>query len=334
MAASDPDTIPWRLIAANLLGSAGEAEQAELRHWRSAAPANETRYQQALRLWEQGGQLGPEFPFTSQVDWPAVAAQVGQVRRPWWTRPTLRVAAMVLLLLGLGALLWRSLRPEPLQWTEVHAQAEDLSLSLPDGSQVTLRQGASLRYPETFAGQVRHLQLSGEAWLEVVPDPERPLRVQGPDMAVTVLGTAFAFRDLPGDGRGQVDLVEGRVAVSAGDSLALSPGETARLAGDSLAKIPQNPHFLAWRQGELRFEDAPLDEVLPALSRYFERDFVLVGPAAPKARLVAPPSVSWTTSGYSEVAFCAEAGKALCLLRSMISTRRLWALLPGSIGCR
>ena len=287
MATSDPDTIPWRLIAAEVLGSAGAAEQAALRQWRSATPANETRYQQALRLWEQGGQLGPEFPYTSQADWPAVAAQIGPVHRPWWNLPALRVAAAVLLLLGLGALLWRSLRPEPLQWTAVHAQAGDVSLTLPDGSQLTLRQGATLRYPEALAGQTRQLELSGEAWLEVVPDPERPLRVQGPDMAVTVLGTAFAFRDLPGDGRGQVDLVEGRVAVSAGDSLTLSPGETARLAGDSLAKIPQNPYFLAWKQGELRFQDAPLDEVLPALSRYYQREFVLVGAPNPEARFTA-----------------------------------------------
>ncbi|GAB4419450.1 MAG: hypothetical protein OHK0039_31840 [Bacteroidia bacterium] len=286
--------IPWSLIAAELGGSLEETPAAVLRAWRAASPDNEACYQQARRVWDLGGQLGPEFPFDSHEDWPHMAARLKQVPTLRRRHLVWRWAAVVALLLGLGLALRMELRDEAADWQEVTATDKAHSLTLPDGSQITLRAGARLRYPSHFDTHLRTIELEGEAWLEVAATAQRLFRVQGPDVQVVVLGTAFALRDLPGDGTAQVDLTEGRVQLSARDTLSLAAGQSALLRADSLLMVGQNPHFLAWRQQELRFDAAPLSEVLPALSRYYERPFGLATQADPRARLTA--TFRWETA--------------------------------------
>jgi len=297
MALQDPQEIPWSLIAAELGGTLSIDNARELASWREEA-ANEVRYQEVLSLWERTGQLGPEFPFDSQADWAQVSAKLGEASKPLWQRPIWRVAAIILILVGIGAAFWIGVRQNSSpQWNQVLAQTEEVQVDLPDGSQVTLRAGSSLRYPEAFSDDGRDVELEGEAWFEVAHDADRPFQVQGPDVQVTVLGTAFAFRDLADDESGQVDLAEGKVGVRASDSLTLIPGETALLTGDSLSKVPQSPYFLAWKTGELSFDAAPLVEVIPALSRFYEREFFMEEEADPKAQLTA----SFRTETVEEV---------------------------------
>ncbi|MEL7342563.1 MAG: DUF4974 domain-containing protein, partial [Bacteroidota bacterium] len=58
--------------------------------------------------------------------------------------------------------------------------------------------------------------------------------------------------------------------VSAEDSLRLGAGQSVRLEAGLLQRKAQNPQFAAWRQGELRFENASLPEVIESLERYYQ----------------------------------------------------------------
>jgi len=287
------DRIPWPQLAAVLADQASAAEQQALDAWRAVAPENEARFRQAERLWTLTGQLPAGYAFDSQADWPQLAQKAGlpptgkPVRPLWQRRIFLRVAGL-LLLLGLGALLrWYSLR-EAQTWETIAATKAVEVFNLPDGSEVSLRPGSRLRFPKGFETDERQVRLEGEAWFEVSRDTLRPFRVQGPSLTVEVLGTSFAVRDRPGDSVAQVDVATGRVRVQAQDSLLLTAGQSARLLPDTLARIAQNPHFLAWKARSLSFDAAPLAEVLPALSRYYEREVRLAaGQTPPQAGLTA-----------------------------------------------
>ncbi len=275
MASIDQFEIPWELIAAYLGQSISDSEAASLRAWREASAENELRFQEAVAIWQDGQQLGPDFPFDSHEDWPLVADRLIAPVKPLWGRPFMRIAAVLVILLGLAGILQWVLQPSSQTWQEVVASQENLLVTLPDGTQLTLRAGSKLSYPPSFEGDAREIRLSGEAWLEVSHDPSKPFTVAGPELQVEVLGTSFAFQDFPEDGLGQVDLAEGKVKVRGQGELTLAPGQSAALANNSLVQVSQSPYFRAWQLGELRFQAAPLREVIPALNRYYDLSFFL-----------------------------------------------------------
>lgn len=100
-------------------------------------------------------------------------------------------------------------------------------LKLADGSQVTLREGSKLMFPLRF-GDVRHVDLQGEAYVKVTKDMHRPFTVKSDLLAVTVLGTEFLFSAYPESEEQKVALVEGLVEVTPheGKAVRLHPNET------------------------------------------------------------------------------------------------------------
>ena len=75
-------------------------------------------------------------------------------------------------------------------------------LQLADGSRIWLNSESSLRYPVKFGLHRREIFLSGEIYLEVVPDTQRPFIVHTANRTIKVLGTRFNVRNYPTDSLG------------------------------------------------------------------------------------------------------------------------------------
>jgi transmembrane sensor len=95
---------------------------------------------------------------------------------------------------------------------------------LPDGSRVWLNAGSVLTYNKDFGGEMREVDLSGEAFFEVkslsLPpsgggEKERkvPFIIHTQHIDVHVLGTAFNVKSYPGDKQTETSLVHGKVEV-------------------------------------------------------------------------------------------------------------------------
>src|SRR5205085_10891901 len=67
-------------------------------------------------------------------------------------------------------------------------------LQLPDGTQVWLNSDSKITYGESFMGATREVQLSGEAYFDVVKDKEHPFIIHTQSIDLKVLGTAFNVR--------------------------------------------------------------------------------------------------------------------------------------------
>ncbi|MEM6347346.1 MAG: FecR domain-containing protein [Bacteroidota bacterium] len=280
MSPSEQANIPWDLIAADLTTSASASQAEALLEWRQAATQHEKWYQELVKIWNHSQAQLTEYDFDSQQDWPKVAAQLALPilgrSRPLWRTSTFAWAAMITLLVGLSVAFWIFLQPPAISWQKVMATNAKQTVLLPDGSEVILRRGSSLQYPDRFE-EDRPVKLEGEAWFEIAKDPNRPFQIQGPKLRVRVLGTSFSVRDFDGDSIAQVDVAEGLVRVVAEDSLQLAAGQSARLAADKLTEIPQNPNYDAWQRGELRFDSATLAEVLESLERYYQASLAVRG---------------------------------------------------------
>ena len=84
---------------------------------------------------------------------------------------------------------------------------------LPDGSTVWLNAGSKLDYTKIGSTGNREVQLTGEAFFDVVKNPERPFIIHTSKIDVKVLGTKFNVKAYPEDKTVETSLVQGSVEV-------------------------------------------------------------------------------------------------------------------------
>lgn len=189
------------------------------------------------RLYEQLGQAeGPALSPPEQEKllgamWQRLEARTEQhapagQRRPagLWPVPALRWAAAVVLFGASAGLLVSVYSPKtaPQQvaanstWTQrTNSTRQEQAIALPDGSQVLLQPGSSLRYVTGFAGPKREVYFSGDAFFKVSKNPDRPFLVFTKQVVTTVLGTSFRVVALENNPNATVTVREGRVSVQA-----------------------------------------------------------------------------------------------------------------------
>lgn len=204
-------------------------------------------------------------------------------RRRWL--PLAAAAAVVMLVLGAGFLLWGRLAGNagaPMVYASTTGQNRDIVLA--DGSKVTL--GGASRLSVRFARGERRVALeAGEAYFEVVHDAQRPFEVDAGDITVRDIGTAFDVRRT--GARVAVAVTQGQVRV-AGPGSASVPGRTLdagaeqRVAWDPVARtlslgVATPEQAIGWRSNRLEFVDEPLAVVIANVNRYSRRPVKLAG---------------------------------------------------------
>ena len=160
------------------------------------------------------------------------------------------------------------------------ARSEIRTLHLADDSVVTVAPASAVAVSYTdSARQVR--LLSGEVYVEVTPDAERPFLVSADEVRVTVLGTAFNVSQ--SDDGAEVGVAHGVVRVEqtgSGKSVAdaLMAGEFLRVDRSGIFRRGQQPvsQIGAWRQNQLIAQDQRLRDVLDRLRRYHAGAIVLI----------------------------------------------------------
>ncbi|MCG8580904.1 MAG: DUF4974 domain-containing protein [Bacteroidales bacterium] len=149
----------------------------------------------------------------------------------------------------------------------------EYSLKLADGTKVWLNSESSLRYPENFTGNTREVYASGEVYLEVTKNKEKPFYVHFNDKRIKVLGTEFNVRAYPDETEDLVTLVEGSVALSAAnDEVVLKPNEQATCRANKAIKVNtvNTTLYTAWKEGRFVYRDAPLEQIVNDLARWYD----------------------------------------------------------------
>jgi len=151
------------------------------------------------------------------------------------------------------------------------------TISLPDGTRVTLNEDSKLDYPATFNQSTRDVYLTGEAFFDVKHDARKPFLVHTGKFVTRVLGTAFNIKAYPGDAAMAVTVTRGRVQVQS-DSIKKTLGILS--AGDQLVidKISINTSYtkanvekvLEWKANDMKFDNATVDEAIIALGNRFD----------------------------------------------------------------
>lgn len=233
--------------------------EAGLRRWLADDPEHAAAFERLTDTWERSAQLRrPAGDAARRQSRPAFSPRL--VR-------TALAAAAVACFAVVGALLF------------LHNQvvttgiAEFRTLTLDDGSRLYLNTNTRVRVH--FDDEARRITLEqGEALFDVAKRPTWPFIVSVGGREIRALGTSFDVRHDQRDI--VVTLVEGKVAVGpkqAKEPIVLSPGERLTLAQANAPQIDRPPinHVLAWRRGQVVFDDTPLVEAVAEMNRYSRR---------------------------------------------------------------
>ena len=150
------------------------------------------------------------------------------------------------------------------------------SLTLSDGSTLKINAGTTVRYPKTFSGDTRTIEVDGEIFADVAHDG-RPFVVRSKDFDVRVTGTQFNLSSYSTDDYSQVVLVKGGVTVLLEDGeVALTPSQAFEMRPDGTSVLLVDTDlYTSWTQGVYKFENEPLENVLVRLARFYNVSLVL-----------------------------------------------------------
>jgi len=257
--------------------SAGWIDQMESKLDKADAKFAEAKLAEEKQAVEKGQ--------TAPVTKPGVVRPVRKVKKIWaWT-----AAACVIVLAGICAYLFVN-RSGLSKGSSVNS-AETLSIlsvprgqtgwvQLPDGSKVWLNAESTLRYPSSFTGKERAVELSGEALFEIAQNASSPFLVRSGDIQVQVLGTRFNMNTYANEPVGKIALLDGSVKiVHGGESVILQQGDQAEVQlssqGAKTEPIRVDHGFdlglvLAWKDGYMQFNNDDLQTVMRNIARNYD----------------------------------------------------------------
>lgn len=154
---------------------------------------------------------------------------------------------------------------------------------LPDGSHVWLNALSSLKFPPSFSGKKREVELKGEGYFEVAKNKVHPFKVLTEDQEVEVLGTHFNINSYEDEPTTETTLLEGSVRIlqlKGNKSALLKPGQQSNLKGNGIIQVNRvkTENVIAWKNGLFQFENSDIKNVIRQLARWYDVDFEFKGP--------------------------------------------------------
>ena len=150
-------------------------------------------------------------------------------------------------------------------------------LILSDSTKVWLNAESQIKYPVVFSSDKRTVELTGEAFFEVTPNPDKPFQVISGDQSIEVLGTSFNVTSYEDDAEIVTTLIEGKVNVNKRfgnkESIMLAPNEQSKLnreTGEMKNTTVDPNQFIAWKSGKFYFRQQKLKDITKVLSRWYD----------------------------------------------------------------
>ena len=187
-----------------------------------------------------------------------------------------------------------------------------ITLSLADGSKVWLNAESSLRYPTAFSGNERKVEITGEAYFEVVHNPAMPFVVCKGGTSIRVLGTHFNVKAYDDENSLDITLLEGSVSVMNVHSIqpkVIKPGAQAEVGKDGAIELTESVDLnevMAWKNGLFSFKGADIESIMRQVSRWYNVEVIFEKPVT--ERFYAEVSRSTSVSTLLEIL---EATKAV-----------------------
>ncbi|KYG78059.1 FecR family protein [Roseivirga spongicola] len=282
----NPNDISNELMLKFLSDTATAEEREAMEAWMADSEENAKYIEQLKSLWSNAESFSLLDSIDLDQNWQGVQSKVNQQKagnsKIFW-----RIAAAVVFIVS-ASFLAKSLLYSPPEQLSITAQ-EQSDFTLPDGSVVTLKKGATLKYPEEFEDE-RRVTFEGEAFFDVVSNPQKPFIINADDTETVVLGTSFNLKTATSHTGFELVLVEGKVSFSTpNEKVVLTPGQRVALGPNGLLEKTENTNrnFQAWQTGTLVFENAKMSDVFQDIGNAYNVRFEMENAAFASCTLTA-----------------------------------------------
>ena len=271
-----------------LAGTANKQEKKKIEIWLNKSAENLKQFEDFKRNRELINTAYQNYQPDPELAWYKIRSRL--TSKPAKTRSIktsnirflkIAAAASVLLLLGyLGRIYIDMHKYFNKDLITYNSSSEVKKIRLSDGTSVWLNSFSELRAPEKFKGEIRKVQLTGEAFFEVQKDLEHPFEIYTSGTITRVLGTSFNIRANETEETVIVSVNTGKVAFYKRNNkfkkLYLTHCEQAIYSKETrnLKKMSiDDKNFIAWKTGKLEFKKTPLPEVLETLEKLYRVNF-------------------------------------------------------------
>ena len=278
---SDSD---WEELAGSL-SEENENQSELLKRFRSEDRYNTEKY------WKELKKMNDNSEINVDQAWNKVWSRIRETETITTEKPDnlkflrnrfLQIAAIGLIILGLGAAMTYLLSPDSFSrkiTASTGSDEKNLRVTLPDGSDVFLNRNTILSYRAGFGKTGRNVALSGEAFFEIEPDGDNPFTVDAGKARVKVTGTSFNVITNNNDSAVEVFVETGQVILSdnAGTkNLLLDAGYIGTIdKGVSGKALNNNPNYRAWNTGVLKYDGQTLNVVFHDLKRTYNMEIIV-----------------------------------------------------------
>ncbi len=152
-------------------------------------------------------------------------------------------------------------------------------ITLSDGTNVWLNAASSIRFPVVFVGKERKVEITGEAYMEVAKNKEKPFKVKAGLSDIEVLGTHFNVNAYDDEASIKTTLLEGAVKISAGENNQsikyLRPGQQSSVNKNGSVAVMNNADVeeaVAWKNGLFIFKSTDVKTIMRQISRWYNVD--------------------------------------------------------------
>jgi len=278
------------LIGKFVSGNAGAEETAKLEEWKSLSKNNRQIFNQSMKAWEKSKNwISNE---TINQDKSIIQAEINKqllfrIQKIKQQSFIYRIAALMAIPLAFAiSLYFIRVTEKPghsPQYCQVTAPKGHVAKCiLPDQSEVWINSGSTIRYNiHDFNRKKREIMLEGEAFLQVSKNKDRPFTVITSMADVKVTGTSFNVKSVTGSAFETV-LAEGSVDLLIKDdtrqTIKLKPGEKAFYDLSEKKLIINKVYteiYSCWRNSEIIFKDATLNDLIKELERIYDIQFRL-----------------------------------------------------------
>lgn len=172
---------------------------------------------------------------------------------------------------------------EPTMNTLYVPAGQRAQITLQDGTEVWLNAQSTMKYPSRFSKKNREVEITGEAFFDVVQEKKRPFIVSTQHINMEVLGTQFNVYSYPNAGYIQTDLIEGFLKISEkrdnNNTTFLTSNEKMIYRDSKMIISPiSDPDHILWREGIYCFHNERLIDIIEKLQLYYDVKIVVEDP--------------------------------------------------------
>lgn len=275
------------LIGKYLAGEAGRDEIEYVEVWARESEVNKRYLDQCKLIFDRAAATRSIQGFDADAAWSKMEKQLHSARTSTVALnrgdrsfgAVWRIAASVILLLGVGYVLYFLTRESASEKMKVIAGPTTVADTLPDGSKVFLNKGTELSYVFDKSSKHHKVTLKGEAFFQVSSQDKNQFMIEIDGVFIKDIGTAFNVKAYPEKNTIEVVVTEGTVLFYTSTDSGIYLSENGKGVYDKLNKrfeVEQpEANVLSYKTRFFTFSDLDLHAVVAELNQVYHKKIIL-----------------------------------------------------------